>query len=74
MGEPADTVASEAIFALVVFLGVGGLAATIADWIVRDAVESNYRKRVAWFRAGLERLYDDAKPVDKPNDAEGSAP
>ena len=55
-GELASSVLSEAIVALVVFLGIGAIAGAIADYLVRDAVETLYRKRVAWYREGIEKM------------------
>jgi len=55
-GEMADRVAFEAIGALIVFLGIGAVAGSIADYLVRDAVEHLYRKRVQWYREGLEAM------------------
>lgn len=52
-GEMASEVAGEAIGVLIVFLGIGTAAGAIADYLVRDAVEDLYRKRVQWFREGV---------------------
>jgi hypothetical protein len=52
-GELADEVALEAIFAMVVFAGVGAVAGWIADQLVRDSLESMFRSRVDWYRQGL---------------------
>lgn len=52
-GEAAGEVALEAIFALAVFAVIGGVAGWIADYLVRDAVEQSFRKRVDWYRQGL---------------------
>ncbi|WP_283432046.1 hypothetical protein [Neorhodopirellula lusitana] len=65
-GELAANVAEEAIIALIVFLGVGALAGAIADYLIRDTVESLYRKRVQWYREGVAELMNssEAKPED----------
>ncbi len=52
-GELAGEVAIEAIIAMVVFAGVGGVAGWIADFLVRDSLEGMFRKRVDWYRQGL---------------------
>jgi hypothetical protein len=53
MGEFASSVAQEAIVALVVFSGVGLVAGWIADYLIRDSLESKFRARVEWYREGL---------------------
>jgi len=55
-GELAGQVAFEAIGVLIVFLGIGAVAGGIADYLVRDAVENLYRKRVQWYREGVEAM------------------
>ncbi|GAA4449510.1 hypothetical protein [Novipirellula rosea] len=52
-GEFADHVASEAIIALVVFSGIGWGAGWIIEYVVRDSVEANFRRRVEWYRQGI---------------------
>lgn len=52
-GEFADQVACEAIAALLVFACIGGVAGWIADYLVRDSMESMFRARVQWYRRGL---------------------
>jgi len=52
-GELADAVAAEAIVALVIFAAVGGVAGWIADYLIRDALETLFRKRVDWYRQAL---------------------
>ncbi len=53
LGENADDVAIESIVALVVFILIGLVAGWIADHLIRDAVETGFRKRVDWYRQGL---------------------
>jgi len=55
-GELAADVAQEAIATLIVFLGIGAITGAIADYLVRDAVESLYRKRVQWYRDEVAKL------------------
>ena len=52
-GDAAGEVALEAIFALAVCAVIGGVAGWMADYLVRDAVEQSFRKRVDWYRQGL---------------------
>ncbi len=53
LGEPTGSVALEAITAMAVFAVVGGMVGWIADTLVRDSVEQAFRKRVEWYREGL---------------------
>ena len=55
-GEPAAAVIAEAILALVTFALVGGVAGRIADYLIRDALERWFRKRVDWYRQGLSDM------------------
>jgi hypothetical protein len=52
-GLPADEVTTRAIIAMLVFYGVGWVAGWIIDYLIRDAVEQMFRKRVEWYRKGL---------------------
>ena len=52
-GELAGPVALEAIMAMMVFACVGSVAGWIADYLIRDALETLFRKRVDWYRQGL---------------------
>ena len=63
--ELAVSVAEEAIIVLIVFLGIGAIAGAIADYLVRDAVENLYRKRVQWYREGVATLGDDANATSQ---------
>lgn len=54
-GELASEVAVEAIIALGLFAILGGIAGAIADYLVRDDLETRYRQRVAWFCEQQER-------------------
>lgn len=54
MREDVNDVALESILALVVFMVIGAVAGWITDYLIRDAVEAGFRKRVEWFRKGLE--------------------
>jgi len=47
--EFVDEVAVESMIALVLFAVIGGLAGAIADYLVRDDLERQYRRRVAWY-------------------------
>ena len=64
-GELAASVAEEAIMTLIVFLGIGAIAGAIADYLVRDAVENLYRKRVEWYRKGVAELNSDSEATPK---------
>jgi len=61
LGEPTSRVVMEAITALAVFAVIGAVAGWIADILVRDAVEQAFRKRVEWYREGLEHT----NPMEK---------
>lgn len=52
-GELAANVASEAIVAMLIFAGIGGVAGWIADQLVRDSLETLFRRRVDWYRQEL---------------------
>jgi membrane protein YqaA with SNARE-associated domain len=47
--ELAAEVAVESIMALVLFAAVGAVAGAIVDYLVRDDVEKQYHRRVAWY-------------------------
>ena len=47
--ELAENVAVEAVMALVLFAILGGIAGAIADYLVRNDLETQYRRRVAWY-------------------------
>ncbi len=51
--ELAGQVAMEAVVAMLLFMGIGFIAGWIADYLVRDAVESTFRARVHWYRKGM---------------------
>jgi hypothetical protein len=53
MRENVNDVAVESILALIVFMMIGAIAGWIADYLIRDAVETAFRKRVDWFRKEL---------------------
>lgn len=52
-GEAAGYVAMEAMVAMLVFMGVGAVAGWIADYLVRESLELNFRARVDWYRKGM---------------------
>ncbi|MFG0254438.1 MAG: hypothetical protein ACF787_04985 [Rhodopirellula sp. JB053] len=54
-GQLATEVAQEAIATLIVFSGIGAITGAIADYLVRDAVETLYRNRVQWYRDELAK-------------------
>lgn len=47
--ELAAAVAVESIMALMIFAVVGAVAGAIVDYLVRDDLEKQYRRRVAWY-------------------------
>lgn len=57
-GQLADDVATRAIIAMLIYAGIGWVAGWVADYLVRDAVEQMFRKRVEWYREGLIELGD----------------
>ncbi len=52
-GEPAGSVAKEAIIAQLIFTAIGSLAGWIADYLVRDSLEREFRSRIDWYRKGM---------------------
>lgn len=69
-GELAVEVAQEAISTLIIFLGIGAITGAIADYLVRDTVESLYRQRVQWYRdevADREASMAASATSDEPN-------
>ncbi len=68
LGELAGAVAAEAIVAMLAFAVVGWAAGWIADYLIRDALEDLFRKRVDWYREGLVDLASsEADPADGTN-------
>lgn len=55
-GEFARDVAGEAIIAMIAFTGIGAVAGWIADYLIRDCMETAFRKRVDWYRQGIDDL------------------
>ena len=53
LGELADRVATEAIVSLFIFSGIGWIAGWIADYLITDAIEQAFRRRVEWYRDGI---------------------
>jgi membrane protein YqaA with SNARE-associated domain len=47
--ELAAAVAVESIMALIVFAVVGAIAGAIVEYLIRDDLEKQYRRRVAWY-------------------------
>jgi len=47
--ELAAEVALEAILALGIFAIAGAVAGAIADYLIRDDLERQYRRKVAWY-------------------------
>lgn len=43
----------EAVVAMLLFAGIGAVAGRIAEYLVRDTIEGQFRKRVDWYRQGL---------------------
>lgn len=64
-GELAAGVAEEAIMTMVVYLGIGAITGAIADYLIRDAVENLYRKRVQWYRDGVEKINEEANATSE---------
>ena len=53
--ELASEVAVEAIIARGAFAVLGGIAGAVADYLVRNELEAQYRRRVAWYCEQQER-------------------
>ena len=64
-GELAAGVAEEAIMSLIVYLGIGAITGAIADYLIRDAVENLYRKRVQWYREGVEKMNNESNTTSE---------
>lgn len=54
-GEVVSEVMVQAIVAMVMFAMMGGVAGAIADYLVKQDLEDRYRRRVDWYREGLEQ-------------------
>lgn len=52
-GQQIDSVAKEAMAALLLFTAMGAVAGWIAEYLIRDSLEAAFRKRVNWYRQGL---------------------
>lgn len=66
-GEHAGNVATEAITAMLIFVFVGYVAGRIADYLVAESLEQQFRARVDWYRKGLSEagLDSSATPATK---------
>ena len=71
-GELAGQVATEAIGVLIVFLGIGAVVGAIGDYLVRDAVEDLYRKRVQWYRDGVSEMNSDDTDPEASSDGKAA--
>ena len=71
-GELAENVAVESIGALIVFYLVGWMAAWVMDSMIRDSIETAFRKRVDWYQKGLVEaglVESKTTETDSPGDA-----
>lgn len=71
-GEPIEVVTTEAIVAMLIFAVVGYVAGWIADYLVRDSLEQNFRARIDWYRKELVELGLD--PAVNPTNDTGQTP
>lgn len=53
-GELITDVVPYGIAAMIVFSAIGWVAGMIADYLVRDAMERNYRQRLSKYREAVE--------------------
>ena len=65
--ELASEVAVEAIIALGAFAVLGGIAGAVADYLVRNELEAQYRRRVAWYCEQQERREGREGEVERPD-------
>jgi hypothetical protein len=52
-GQLAESVATESIIAMLVFMCIGGVAGWIMDHLVRDSLKRMFHERVEWYRQGM---------------------
>ena len=52
-GQQIDSVAKDAMAALLLFTALGAIASWIADYLIRDSLERSFRSRVDWYRQGI---------------------
>ena len=52
-GQQIDSVAKDAMVALLLFTAMGAVASWIAEYLIRDSLERSFRNRVDWFRQGI---------------------
>ena len=60
-GQHVTAVVQEAIVVLVLFTLFGALAGYIADYLLRDCLESAFRSRVQWYRDGINAAEQEEK-------------
>ncbi len=64
-GQQIDSVAKDAMVALLLFTAMGAVAGWIAEYLIRDSLERAFRSRVDWYREGLgEATREKPSPTD----------
>lgn len=59
-GQQIDSVAKDAMVALLLFTAMGAVAAWIAEYLIKDTLERAFRSRVDWYRQGIEDVATNA--------------
>ena len=52
-GQQIDSVAKDAVVALLLFAVMGAVAGWIAEYLIRDSLERSFKNRVEWYRQGI---------------------
>lgn len=64
-GQQIDSVAKDAMVALLLFAAIGSVAGWIAEYLIRDSLERSFRNRVDWYRRGIiDRMTNEKVPVN----------
>jgi hypothetical protein len=64
--QQIDSVAKDAMVALLLFTAMGALAGWIAEYLIRDSLERSFRNRVDWYRQGIvDATKKEASPGDE---------
>ncbi|MEM6687930.1 MAG: hypothetical protein AAF664_00795 [Planctomycetota bacterium] len=66
LGQLASETAGRCIVVLFIFSLLGYVTGRIADSLIRDSVKSQYKRRVAWYRDGLQQAGYDISETSQP--------
>ena len=63
--QQIDSVAKDAMIALLLFTAAGAVAGWIAEYLIEDSLERAFHRRVQWYRQGLaEQTQQTTTPTD----------